>query len=202
MSHANLLVAVEGPSSDIQSLVTHQMEPFDENGMCFRKGSRWDWWRIGGRWDGYLGGVNAIRRNSLDLDALRSHREVQLREHHAEAVAYAGKNIEFLYNVKPDETIDAYLARRMNGSCFPCFYAFLHNRRWNECNRLGFFGLPAKTECEVAGKDLRRCLVRDRKTGAAIVSWGDDPRWDEEFFDRFVGGLEPEIMLVVVDYHV
>lgn len=57
MSHASLLVAlspedVARAGGDIERAVSHQMEPFDENGKWFRKGSRWDWWTIGGRYTG------------------------------------------------------------------------------------------------------------------------------------------------------
>lgn len=158
MSHASVLIAVEGEEADIQSLVAEQMAPFDENDEMFRKGSRWDWYSIGGRWPGELMGADAVQVKRL-------------------AVA-DGK------------------------SRFPVFYAFLRNKRWNERERMGWFGAPATTECEAAGHDVKRCLVRDRKTGAAIVSWGDDPRWDAKFYDRFVRDLPAETWLVVVDYHV
>lgn len=60
---------------------------------------------------------------------------------------------------------------------FPPFFAVLQNKRWNESRRLG-------------------------KSGSGIVSWNDDPAWEAKFFNRFVRDVDPDQILVVVDYHV
>lgn len=56
MSHASVIVAVSPESikqlGGIENAVAEQMYPFDENGECFRDGSRWDWYQIGGRYTG------------------------------------------------------------------------------------------------------------------------------------------------------
>lgn len=200
MSHAAVLVALDPcEESAIHDAVTHEMEPFDENGEWFRKGSRWDWWMIGGRFSGRLGdGVDFVRRGDLDLDR---HRE-GVRERRARqwerSLAYNPSDRAMLYDVRPGQTKDDYVQSNNEFS----FYSFLRHRRWNERDRMGWFGCSVKTECELEGKAVKRCLCRDRKTGAAIISWGDDPRWCSKFFDRFVRDIEPDCWLVVVDYHV
>lgn len=58
MSH--FLTAVIVPATpdegDILKSVAELLASYDENGECFREGSHWDWWTIGGRWDGELVG--------------------------------------------------------------------------------------------------------------------------------------------------
>jgi hypothetical protein len=206
MSHAALLCAIEGQREDIPRLVAHEMAPFDENNECFRKASRWDWWIIGGRWDGYLLGHNVIRRDEIDLQAMRERivQDLQASYVAAEAEEKLGVTGRLLvYGIEAGESEAAYVRRRTPTCSFPRFWAFLRNRRWNEKKRMGWFGCETATECEIAGKDVKRCLVRNTATEAAIVSWGDDDTtWQDKFFDRFVRDLEPETLLVVVDYHV
>lgn len=198
MSHASVLVAVDCDESGIEDAVTKQMEPFDENGTCFRNGSRWDYWLIGGRYAGRLMGKNFMRRSELCLDAMLRERQIERRAWYAEAMREHPNTRAVIYELSPDETEDSYVAK-----AYPLTaYAFLRNRRWNEHERLGWFGCSTSTECERAGKERKRCLCRDKKTGAAIISWGGDVRWNEKFYDRFVRDLDSQTWLVMVDYHV
>lgn len=56
MSHASLIVALSLEQIEkyggVEPAVDFQMKPFDENGSCFKNGSRWDWYSIGGRYTG------------------------------------------------------------------------------------------------------------------------------------------------------
>lgn len=59
MSHAAILVSptaerIKESNGDIEQAVAWEMQPFDENDECFRDGSRWDWYVIGGRFTGKL----------------------------------------------------------------------------------------------------------------------------------------------------
>src|SRR5512134_703677 len=52
MTHYPTVVFVKGadPIAEAERLLA----PFDENEEFFREGSRWDWWVLGGRWDGAM----------------------------------------------------------------------------------------------------------------------------------------------------
>lgn len=56
MSHFPVLILVEEEVTrdTAEDVVTPLLAPYDENGECFREGSRWDWWQIGGRWTGAI----------------------------------------------------------------------------------------------------------------------------------------------------
>lgn len=54
MSHFGVLVLTENVDSDDYKGVESLLAAYDENGEWFRKGSKWDWWVVGGRWTGYL----------------------------------------------------------------------------------------------------------------------------------------------------
>lgn len=201
MSHALLLVAI-APTDDVEGAVAHEMEPFNENGEWFKDGSRWDWWQIGGRWAGHYGEDNVMAVGDIDLEQIKERRTKELKENHAAALAdtkIGREHLEFLYGVKPDESLDAYLTRMLRG-VFPAPYAFLRHRCWNERERMGFFGMGAPTECERQGKDTHICSWE--QAGARIVSWGDSDSWGEKFYERFLANLPDETLLVTVDYHV
>jgi len=54
VTHFPVVVFTEAGSS---GEVEHLLAPFDEQEEAFREGSRWDWWVVGGRWDGALLGT-------------------------------------------------------------------------------------------------------------------------------------------------
>jgi hypothetical protein len=58
MSH--FVVAVITSKKRLSQSAIHEVEvlmaPYDENDEMFREGSRWDWYVIGGRWDGAMFG--------------------------------------------------------------------------------------------------------------------------------------------------
>lgn len=96
---------------------------------------------------------------------------------------------------------DVYVRRA--GARATSTFAFLKDRKWNEHERMGWFGSAAATECERAGQAKTHvCLHRDPESGAQIVSWNGAENWDEKFFERFIAPLPDDTILVVVDYHV
>ena len=69
MSHASLLVAMDDCSEDeVEERLEWNMRPFDESGAMFRKGSRWDWYVIGGRWSGLVVPTNVVQVSNLKFD--------------------------------------------------------------------------------------------------------------------------------------
>ena len=184
-----------------EQAIAWEMEPFDENGEWFRKGSRWDSWVIGGRYSGKFCGANAVLVRELIPNKYLVYQEKRLRD----IFQKANEDKELCYGVKAGESEADYIKRETQGAWFPASFAFLRERTWHETARLGFFGGLAKTECEIAGNKAKpecKCLVR-HKSGAKVVSWNsDDETWQLKFYDRFIRPLSPDTMLVVVDYHV
>ncbi len=208
MSHAALLVALdEGPKAKqtVESLVEWQLSPFDENGRCFKEGSRWDWWKIGGRYAGSLGDKDIVSKGDVNTETLLAMYEKQARESWAAAKKeedqpFAG----LMYGVEDGDTEEKYVARHTNLS----FYAFLRNRNWHENERLGWFGGTAKAECEIAndGKEVvGKCLheIKRKHVIARVIVWNEPAeKWKQKFWKRFVEPLPDSTLLVVVDYHV
>jgi len=212
MSHATVIVALTGvdPTNEqaVEAAVQFQLEPFDENGEWFRDGSRWDWYQIGGRYDGRLLGRNIAQRSELTKEKLADSRAARFGEiwHAAEKELQEnpdGKFVKSTYDVDPRETsLEDFKKQGRQGVLTA--YAFLRNRHWNEAERMGWFGCSAKTECEIAGADTKdkKCVTKG-ENGARVVTWNvSEEAWDSKFYQRFVEPLPPDAVLVVVDYHV
>jgi hypothetical protein len=56
MSHFTVVVFTKDRKDPVGD-VTRLLAPFDENDEMFREGSFWDWWTVGGRWDGAMRGT-------------------------------------------------------------------------------------------------------------------------------------------------
>ena len=203
MSHALILVAVDSHArgqQDLEKAVAHEMAPFDENGQWFRDGSRWDWWVIGGRYDGRLGRKNVVQRKDLDPVKLLKERAKAAAHAWEEAQKQAPDIRELAYG-PANISKDAYIQGR-TVSPFFCGY-FLRNRHWHENGRMGWFGVAAKSECQVRGRDKGKCLHTCDKTGAKVIDWnGDETEWNARYWDRFIEPLDPDTWLCVVDFHV
>lgn len=219
MSHAFIIVAlspedIKGTiNGTVEEAVAYQMEPFNENDSWFADGSRWDWWTIGGRYSGRLLGRNEILRSELDEAALTAFR----RERFAEVWDQAAKDEKaddnwrsLAYGIEPGETRESFIAK---GAASPLTAsAFLKDCAWKEGHRMGWFGMPARTECnmksiETTGEEYTgRCIheCEGRGVAAKIISFedGDNDQWNSLFFARFIRNLPPETLLVGVDYHV
>jgi hypothetical protein len=215
MSHARVIVAIDGErKNDVEAALEWEMMPFDESGECFKDGSRWDWYQIGGRFSGQLDGADIVQVKNLKLDRMIETKRQRLIESYHEAAKEKHKGARMLvYDVDPDEiTLESWLESRVDGIKFPASYAFLRNRHWHEGERMGWFGVSAATECEIAAKKsenssieemIRRCKYRDPETDASVVCWNEPWEiWNREFYHRFIEPLSPETVLVNVDYHV
>jgi len=212
MSHASCLVALTddelGEHGSVQAAIEFQMLPFDENGEWFKKGSRWDWWQVGGRYGGRLLGRDHARRRELVEDVLKVYQRKRAHETWLEFEKELGRNgdsalVRSLYDFGPDETADT-LAEKYEARLLTAF-AFLRQRRWHEAERMGWWGGSAQTECEIDhGPDYKgKCLHTSKELNARIISWAEDwDKWASRFWQRFVKPLDPDTHLVMVDYHV
>lgn len=210
MSHAVVLVAVECPQDQIKEAVADQMAPFDESGEWFKNGSRWDWYVIGGRYNGFLGGENVINASRIDLDKMRDEQVKDAEENYnlwAQDKERSEPIKEMCYGVKAGENLEQFIRRTVTGNGFPVPYAFLADRNWHEKNRMGWFACPTATECERDGKKVKKCLHWAKYQGkpCSTVTWQEsDEQWGERFYDRFIKPLagKENVWLVAVDFHV
>lgn len=205
MSHASLLVALD-KVTDLEQNIEEAMSPFDENAGWFESGTRWDWYVIGGRWDNYKFDGNIIQVKELHPNKLLEKKRGQAIELWEKLSKEKGAGLcELIYGYPKNTTKDAIIKER-TATWFPSHFAFLHNGKWHERERMGWFGVSAKTECEIkSGESVaNRCKAKAKNApDAYIVSWGDDEKsWDFKFYDRFIKPLSPETTLVTVDYHV
>lgn len=208
MSHAVVLLALDLPEGEkpnaklVENLVAYQMTPFDEGGKCFKNGSRWDWYEIGGRWSGVLCGVNVIQRKDFSKEKWATHAEIGRAKTWEHYLAFEPANMrKTLFGIEPGTTREEFLSQASHVS----FYAFLRKLTWHENDRMGWFGGSAKTECELVcdEKIAGKCVVQDKETGAKIVCWRNpDELWTAKYWSRFIEPLPPETVLVAVDYHV
>ena len=156
---------------------------------------------------------NICKRADLDESALIEGRKVAAEKLWVRWLAEERKDDfvrEYVYGLEAGDTMETVIARYQQSPLSA--YAFLKDRRWCEKTRMGWFGADHATECEIkaeaSGEEWTgRCLYKDEKTGAQIVSFqegedDDDRRWARLYWARFIRSLPPETTLVVVDYHV
>jgi hypothetical protein len=213
MSHASVIVAptVEQVKAlGIEKAIEWEMQPFDENkaNECFADGTRWDWFVVGGRFDGLFAGKNVVQIKNLDLAACEQQRHEWLAEAYK---SYTESKSPFS-DIQEGEILEQYIARRRANKPPIHAYAFLRNRHWNEAERMGWWGMTAYTECELkdmekpkadAEKWFGKCLYKDEENGARIICWNEPEEiWSSLFYKRFIEPLNPEETIAVVDYHV
>ena len=196
-------------------MLSHALEavlaPFDENGTFFKDGSRWDWWQIGGRFSGRFHGYDVVRRHILHEDELVAWRKTQLEADYDAIMADpALKDFSddaffvatgFERGRSKLSYMEAFIPYPVSAS------AFVRDQTWYENERMGWFGGTQPTECEIKAEKTGeaydgRCIAT-ADGGAKIISYGDnDVVWARRFWGRFIQRLDPQTLLVLVDYHV
>lgn len=133
--------------------------------------SKWDWWCLGGRWLGYFqvrpravafGGeagafgnkkastpdarpADACRKGDVDTEAMRRAKVLKAEDWWAEAQAKPG-DASFVYDVQEGETREEYIARKSDIAELLRPFAVLHEGRWAEAGKMGWFGCDSSTE--------------------------------------------------------
>lgn len=57
-------------TKDVQNYVESLLAPYDENEESNEE-THWDWWEIGGRWDGILQGINDPEKRNLENNMIK-----------------------------------------------------------------------------------------------------------------------------------
>ncbi len=112
MSHFFVVVIVPKDSPDIKGAVEVLMAPFDENKPSVEK-PKWDWWRIGGRYDGRI--VFEPRQSEDGFN-------------------FSSEYTQLIHNVAPVETLLA------EGN-FSCFVVVTPDGEWHELGKMGWWAV-------------------------------------------------------------
>jgi hypothetical protein len=146
----------------------------------------WDWWEIGGRWDGFLRlkdglSANQSLKGDVDFGAMRDQARNEARERWRKAHSViGGRDIQALraadFYFDPEQfdcTEEEYAGRAADGAVRT--FAVVKESQWYEKGRMGWWG-----------------IVRDEK---------DEGEWDRQF-SALLDGLPDETLLTVVDCHI
>ena len=178
-------------------------DSFDEDGnylSTYNPASKWDWYEIGGRWDGMLklkkgGETNEDYASEIDWDAMsslseedkeRSGRywdEYVLRKlpkgvSEDEAKEYFAKEFGFDIHT-PQYYLQAYGTKEgyLRHLGLWTTYAVLDNKGWHSAGEMRWFGFSSESDQE----------ARD---------------WEENFRARFIDTLDPDDVVTIVDCHI
>jgi hypothetical protein len=164
-------------------------------GYYHNPNAKWDWFSVGGRWDGFLINragerVDQARMKDIDWDAMRKDMDDKAKEaweayqnHDWEAEFeehkvpkdkrddYVKSSSWFNYNVQEGDTFEIYKAREFRLECF----AFVKEQDWYERGEMGWFA-----------------CVKDEKP---LETWQDE-------FRSLVESVDPEELVSIVDCHI
>lgn len=147
--------------------------------------SKWDWYTIGGRWDGYLR-VNGQHVNTArisEIDYSPDKEDYQKALHFWDVVVeHAPAKPEEKYSSFFNEKyyLDYYgdretFARRQ--TMFSSYAVITPDGEWHECGHMGWWGLSDETP-------------------------EDSADWYEHYFERFIKNADPKLMMTIVDCHI
>lgn len=177
----NEIKKIDTVKGQLEAIKEHEGCGLDEKGLYWinNPNAKWDWWTVGGRWDGWLIDKNGIKCNvckagELDLGKMRETE-----------VEYARQS----WNAEMDRAREHGYAPSMFGwEKFPSReeyaksfdkpvapYAFLHDGEWVERGEMGWWG------------------ISDDKFSAE--------EWDNKF-GEFIQSLDPETEITIVDCHI
>ena len=149
--------------------------------------ARWDWWVVGGRWKNYLrvkgGQVDSAPIKDVDFSLDQKAYEQALRfwsvvvDHEPISEDIEGEYKDFW---GPQYYVDTYGTKENYAKqCaqFSTWAVITPDGEWHECGQMGWFGLSSET------KETR-----------------DD--WYDNYYDRFIANIDPELWITIVDCHI
>lgn len=145
----------------------------------YNPNSKWDWFEIGGRWDGSLvdkkgNKVNYGKLSDLDFEKLKEVRKQDAEETWEKAIKEDGQMKRFLYGIDESTKKEDYIK---SNETFSCFSVLDENGVWHERGKMGWF--------------------------ASVSDEQETPQeWNAKFFERFIKDLAPENKLVIIDCHI
>jgi hypothetical protein len=151
-----------------------------EFGYWHNPNAKWDYWAIGGRWDGVLEvthldhPVNSARVKDIQWDEMKE----KVRESRGETYDKAFEDMpdkaetrEFIYGVRKGESKEEYVERGLEFETFACVDK---DGDWYEKGEMGWFGAYDDENAD---------------------------KWDDKFFEEFIEPLDDNDLLVIVDCH-
>lgn len=161
-------------------------EAIDEDGnltSTYNEKSKWDWWVIGGRWQGELPlktgvGANSAQVSKIDWgndvdpdEYVKEHPEIKERYEKLITEGDGWYKVEYLRQLYP--TLRDYVIAQVRWVPF----AFVDvNGEWQEKGEMGWFGCSSDTP-------------------------EDNRNWNENFYDKFIKGNET-CYVTLVDCHI
>lgn len=156
-----------------------------ERGYWQNPDARWDWYEVGGRFEGALplkngGRSSSARLGEIEFGTTEASRKKAL-EFWEKAVAgdlAEGEAVPFCWppaSALRAEYGSAEEYAELSGRFVP--WAVIVDGVWAEQEKMGWFGLG------------------DGGPGAALA-------WRRNFYDRFIMGLDPTLMATIVDCHI
>lgn len=165
----------------LKAIQKHEGGGLDKGGLYWvsNPNAKWDWWTIGGRWDGWLVDKNGIHCNictvgDLDFDKMRESEKEERAKYYDQEMNRMAENPNYkplFWGFEEMPSKEEYV----NSNCSVAPYAFLHEGDWVERGEMGWWG------------------ISNDKFSAE--------EWDKKF-EEFIKSLEPETEITIVDCHI
>jgi hypothetical protein len=162
-------------------------DDLDEDGniiSTYNPQSKWDWYSVGGRWDGLISVKNSPVKVNMaqrkDIDFVPSEKDIaeitkRYKKYQKESKKKDSKDTEFIFSdFDPKMSLEDYIKNQTSFST----YAFVDkDGEWHERAKMGWFA-----------------VTYDEKE--------DENTWTTKYRERFIDPLDPEDTVVIVDCHI
>lgn len=168
----------EMPDDEAYACIAEDYES-DENGnllSTYNPNSKWDWYQIGGRWDGELRLKNGDRSNEariceIDFSPDKEAYDVAIEQWNNDFMGgFSNKE----YFVEMYGTAEVYAE---SVSAFSTYAVVTPNGVWHEKAEMGWFGMDNATP-------------------------EDSKNWPLKYYERFVKNADPNLIMTIVDCHI